>query len=140
MLGHRLAQRIARVAFVTLAVTSLACSDDETTAPVDPLIGTWQVSSFQALGEDAILNGMTMSITLETGGDYTFVVTGDQVGICGQVSSCTETGDYTSTTTQLVIDPSGGDAVTFTFAIVGSTMTWTGSIDGNAVTVVMTKS
>jgi hypothetical protein len=118
-----------------------ACSDDDPVSPeAEPLVGTWQVTSFQALSQDFIASGMTMSIVLADDGDYTLTVTNDLIGTCeGALTNCTQSGNYTATSTQLTIDPGTGDAVTFTYSLSGSTMTWTATIDGNPATLTLTK-
>ena len=125
---------------VLLPIASACSSDDDPTAPgADPLVGTWQVTSFQALGSDLIAQGMTLTITLSAAKTYTIVVTDDLLGTCDQGTTCTETGSYSSTSTQITIDPGLEDEVTFNYSIQGNSMTFTGSIDGNPVTVVLQK-
>jgi hypothetical protein len=115
----------------------VACSGDESTGPdSDPLVGTWQVTSFQTLGVDAIDLGMSMQVTLTSAKTYTLVITDDAFGACDAGTSCTETGSYSSTSTQITLDP-GPDEVTFNYSIQGNTMTFTGNIDGDPVTVVL---
>jgi hypothetical protein len=118
-----------------------ACSDSGTTGlAADRVVGTWDVTSFQALGVDVIQQGMTMELTLTAGKTYTIVITGDAIGTCEAASDCTETGSYSSTSTQITIDPGLEDEVTFNYSINGTTMTFTGDIDGIPVTMVLQRS
>lgn len=140
MFTRRTTQPWILLAMAVLLPLAAACSDDETTGPAaDPLIGAWQVTSFQAEGMDFIALGMTMRITLTAAKTYTVIVSGDLIGTCDPVANCTETGSYSSTSTQLTIDPGTADAVTFNYSITGATMTFTGDIDGTAVTIVLQK-
>jgi len=122
-----------------LALTPIVsgCSDD--TGPSSPLFATWNATSFTALGDDFIADGMTLRVTLSATGTYTLVVTGDLVGSCDPGPNCTETGNYTYTATNITIDPGLADEVTFAYTIQGTTLTFTGSIGGNPVTIRFTK-
>jgi len=69
----------------------------------------------------------------------TYNVTNDQVEICdGGAPDCTQSGNWTGTSTTITIDP-GADAVTFNWTIQGNTMTWTGSINDVPATVVLVR-
>ena len=132
----------ARLAIVlALAPVATACSDDDDdgTGPTSPLIGSWDVTSFTALGNDFIADGMTLSADIHEAGTYTFTVTGDAVDFCdGGASDCTQSGSWTGTSSTITIDP-GVDEVTFNWTISGNTMTWTGAIDNIPATVVLVR-
>jgi len=133
-----LAATRASLALVLLASLA-ACGDDDPTGVASDLVGTWQVTSFQAIGlADFIAAGMGITLTL-TENEFTLAVTNDQAGICDGASSCSDSGTYSATSTQITLDPGTPDAETFTYSIQGSTMTWTGSIDGFPVTLVATR-
>jgi hypothetical protein len=129
----------ASLALVLLAALS-ACGDD--TDPVGvagDLVGTWEVTSFQAIGlPDLIGAGMGLTITL-TEDEYTFTVTNDQAGICEGLTDCVDAGSYSATSTQITLDPGTPDAITFNYTIQGSSMTWTGTIGGFPVTIGATR-
>ncbi len=131
------------LALATALVFATGCGDDNGTGPgnTDPVVATWQVSSFSDGTTDFITAGMSMKITLSSSDTYSFMVTNDQVGTCsGNIgSNCTSNGPYTHTSSQLTIDSGTQDAVTFNYTINGSTMTWTGTIDTTPVTITMTK-
>ena len=137
----RVVGRTLRYAAVFLLPILVSCSsDDEPTGNnANPLVGTWHVTSFQALGSDFVQEGMSLTFTINEGGTYSLAVTGDAVGACDTGTSCTNTGTWSSTTTTFTLDPGTQDAVTFNYSISGNTMTWTGSIDGNAATIVSTR-
>lgn len=118
----------ARLAVAAFALTA-ACSDDDGTDPSSLLVGTWNVTSFSALGQDFILAGMTMTITLSSAGSYTINITNDQIDACDPGPNCTQTGQYDATDSQLTINTGTVDATTFTYEIDGDNLTLTGSID-----------
>jgi hypothetical protein len=132
-------------AFTLVAALAFAtgCGDEDGTGPDgDPIVASWQVSSFSDGTTDFIAAGMTLNITLSSNDTYTFMATNDQVGVCSDLgtTTCTTTGTYSHTSSQIIIDPDDPEgAATFNYSISGNTMTWTGSIDDTAVTVVMTK-
>lgn len=140
MFAQPLTQRHRLLAMALLLPLAVACSDNDATGPApDPLAGTWQATSFEALGIDVIDLGMSMRLTLTAARTYTMVITNDAIGACDEDSSCTAAGTYSSTSTQLTFDPGLEDEVTFTYLIQGSTMTLTGDIDGTPVTMVLQK-
>lgn len=129
---------LAMAALLQLAV---ACSDKDATGPSsDGLVATWQATSFQVEGFDVIQQGMGVKITLTAGKTYTLVITNDFTGACEDSPNCTDTGAYSSTSTQITLDPGTPDEVTFNYAIQGSTMTLTGDIDGIPVTMKLQRS
>ena len=141
MLAYAKTRAWKHLAMVVLLPLAVSCSDSETTGPdSDRLVGTWQVTSFQAFGIDVIQQGMSMTLTLTAAKTYTIVITDDAIGTCDQATTCTETGTYSSTSTEITIDPATDDEVTFNYSIQGSTMTFTGNIDGTPVTMVLQRS
>ena len=137
----RLAAGPART-FLTLALLGglAACGDDDDpTGVAGDLVGTWEVTRFQAVGfADFISAGMGLTIAL-TENEYTFTVTNDLVGICGGAADCTDSGTHSATSSQITLDPGTPDAITFSYEIQGSTMTWTGSVGGFPVTIEATR-
>lgn len=124
-------------AALLVAAALAACSEDAT-GPNPALIGSWNVTSFNALGQDFIANGMTMQVTFAAD-TYTLDVTGDLSGSCNPGPDCVVTGNYSATASQLTFDPGTVDAVTFNYSITGSNITLTGSIEGIPVTITGTK-
>jgi len=127
-------------AAVMLVPVATACSDDETD-PTSALVGTWNATHFTGLGNDFIAAGMVLRLVLTSSHTYTITFTNDLIGACdGGVPNCTQTGDYESTATTITINPGDPEGETvFTWTIQGTTMTWTGSIDGTAVTIVFAR-
>lgn len=127
----------AAIPVLALAVVALgACSDDDDPTYQEPtIVGSWQATSFEALGTNFIAAGMTLDLTMSDTGTYTITVTNDLVDVCGGETNCTTTGPYTSTATQITIDAGKEDEVTFDYTVTSTTMTWTGTIDENSVTV-----
>lgn len=127
---------------LVLAIGLVSCNDDPTgNDNGDPLVATWQATSFASDDMDVIAEGMTLRMTLTASGTYTFTVTNDLVGICeGEGGEdCTSTGSYAATAGTVTIDDDETDNVTFTSTISGNVMTWTGTIDGTAITIVWTR-
>lgn len=132
--------RMSVLSLALIATTLSACSDDEVLAPGTSVAGTWNATSFTALGSDFIDEGMGLSVALTGGGSYTFTATNDLVGICGDDGpDCTDTGSYSSTASTLTLDAGTADAITFNYSIQGNTMTWSGSIDSTPATITWTK-
>lgn len=115
------------------------CGSDGGNGPGASLAGAWDVTSFMALGTDVIADGMTFVMTLSAGGTYTFDVTNDLIGICDPDPDCSDSGPYSQTASTITFDPGDPDEVTLSFTLQGNTATLTGSIDGNAVTITLTR-
>jgi hypothetical protein len=141
MCALRDVRRAVSGALVLLLPALVSCSsdDDDPAGPGDPILGTWNATSFQAGTDDFIAQGMDLSIALSADDTYTLTVANDLIGACEPDLSCSQTGSYAATSTQLTIDPGTADAVSFSYAIQGNTMTLTGSIDGIPVTIVLTR-
>ncbi len=133
--------RIRSLLAASLVVAALAaCSSDKATGPDPALIGTWNATSFMALGQDLIQQGgMTLEATLTNANTYTLDVTGDLTGNCDPGPDCVVTGNYSATAAQITFDPGTVDAVTFNYSIAGSTMTLTGNIGGIPATITLQK-
>lgn len=127
----------AQLCFVGMVPLVAGCSDDDETSPTSDLIGTWNVTSFVAtdLG-DLIDQGMTMEVELTNSSTYVITVTGDLVDICDPGPDCTQNGNFSADQQTITIDP-GVDAVTFNWVRNGDTMTWTGTIGGTPVTIIL---
>lgn len=127
------------LALTTLMAAATACDNEDILIPDGDvtIVGSWQATSFAGLGTDLIADGMTLSATLSASNTYTFDVTGDLAGICGDEGpDCSsETRSYTATDTEVTLDPGDEDEVTFAYDIQGTIMTWTGSIDGTPVVI-----
>jgi hypothetical protein len=138
--AQRLALTIALLATASFAVA--ACSEDST-GPELTIVGTWNVTSFEIGGTDAIAGGMVMTMTFtgsKTSGTYSIQITNDLLELCdNQQPSCNPTGDYTATDTQVTFDPDGDDATVFNITFQGSSMTWNGEIDQQQVTVTLAR-
>lgn len=139
MRTHRFRSLASALTLAAVAFVLPACSDDGTGPEndEDAYVGTWNATSFAALGQDFIAQGMTLTGTFTTS-TYTFTATADAVGVCGDegTDDCTTTGPLVADGNQITIDVGTEDAVTFDYAISGNTMTFTGSIDGISAVVV----
>lgn len=139
MLLDRTRRRALLTALVALLVALPACSDNDDPAGPgggqETYVGTWDATSFSGGGMDLIAMGMTLEATFTTS-TYSLTVTNDQVELCGgTATSCTTNGPLSATASEITIDAGEPDAVTFDYTVTGSTMTWSGDIDGTAVTI-----
>jgi hypothetical protein len=141
---HSVSRARATWATSLILVTSIAfgaCGDDDTSGPgADAILGSWQVTSFVQGGVDLVSAGMDLDVILNSGGTYRFEVTNDQLEICEVgVQDCQATGSYSYTATTVTIDDDvPADAVTFAYSISGGDfMTWTGTLNEEAVQIVM---
>ena len=124
-----------------LASAIAGCSDDEiSTAPgVDPaVVGTWNATSF-VVGGTNLIPPLGVSFVFNANGTYALNFTSDQGDFCdpGEVN-CGETGDYTSTSTTITLDP-GDDETILSYSISGSTMTINATIEGEDIVVILDK-
>lgn len=142
MLPNHYRRAALLVALAGLVVTLPACSGDDPAGPngnQDPYVGTWTAQSFTVEGTDFVAMGFNLQATFTTS-TYSLTVTNDVAGICDGPTSCTLTGDLSGTGSQVTLDPDDPEGtVTFDYTVVGSTMTFTGDIDGSALTIVFSK-
>ena len=106
------------------------------------VVGTWNATSFvdTGAGFDLVGAGMSLTMTLTSAGGYTLSIQND-MGLCdfGQMS-CSETGSYTATSSQIDFDDDGGDGgFAMSYAIIGNEMSVSGTIDGQSFTGMFTK-
>jgi len=136
-----LRRRTISTAVLTLALGFAIAGCSDTGPEVNPaVVGTWNATSFTVPGAgDLIAQGMTMAFAFAGNGTYTFTVTNDQGGLCdGAVADCSDSGSYTASDTQIVLDPED-DPQVLTYSIADATVTINADIDGTAVTLVMDK-
>lgn len=137
-----LRRRTIPTVFLTLAlgIAIAGCSSDETGPGINPaVVGTWNATSFVVPGGgDLIGQGMAISFAFASNGTYLFTFTNDQGGLCDVGPDCTESGSYTATDTQIILDPDD-EPQTLNYSISGTTVTVTANIEGTPVTIVMDK-
>jgi len=128
---------------VALAPLATGCSDDSPAPIPSPLVGTWDATSISAFGQNLIDQGMTLTVTFASNGNFTIEVTGDLTGQCDPGPDCTVGGTYTTTTTQVTLDPStdptAADQLLFNYFIQGTSLMLTGSIQNIPVSVTLAK-
>ena len=122
------------------------CSSDNTGPEINPaVVGTWNATSFVVGGApDLIGQGTTFTFTfiLNSNGTYSFIVTDDQSNVVcgtGMANSCTESGIYTASDAQIILDPSTTDEMTFNYSISGTTMTLNAVTNGTTFAIVLDK-
>ncbi len=139
----RFRNHTAYAAVLTLALASAVagCSDDEgSLAPgVDPaVVGTWNATSF-VVGGTNLIPPLGVSFVFNANGTYALNFTSDQGDFCDPgEANCGETGDYTSTSTTITLDP-GDDETILSYSISGSTMTINATIEGEDIVVILDK-
>jgi hypothetical protein len=126
-------------ATAALASTVSGCGSDGNggSGPNAALYASWNATSFEALGTDFIADGMSLILTLDPAGTYTLDITNDLIDACDPGPDCINGGAFSATATQVTIDPGTQDETVFNYSIVGTTLTLTGSIGGNAVTITL---
>jgi len=141
---------VVRSALVAaLAATSIVvagCSSDNTPtggggAPPPPaLVATWNATSLTAGGQDLTAMGVTLSFTFNNDNTYSFTAANDPGNIfCDTGANCTDGGIYSATGSGITFDPGTVDEVSLGYTISGTTLTATGTLDGNTVTFVFQK-
>lgn len=140
MMHERFRPCATSFALAAILVVATACGDDPTEPGDETVIGVWQATSFNVLGSNLIELGMTVEVDFDADGTYMITVTNDQLGLCpDDEPDCTQDGDYTSSEGSVTLDPGEEDETTFQYAISGSTMTLTGSIEGFPVSASFTR-
>ena len=127
---------------VLLAVAVLACSEDSPAGPgggtPSALIGTWNATAFNALGQDLVAQGMGLTFTFDAQGAYSINITNDQANLCDVGPNCSVSGTYSATGSQITLDPIV-DPVVLSYSIQGTTMTVSGTVDGIPITATFAK-
>jgi hypothetical protein len=67
------------------------------------------------------------------------VVTGDLLDFCDPGPNCSDGGDIEATGSQITFDPGTIDEETFSYSIVGTTLTVSATIDGSTFTFTFEK-
>lgn len=141
LLSGRSRYAVALMLTASLTVMTTACGDDSTEPEDLTLVGTWNATSFQALGTDLVADGLGLSVRItgtETAGSIVIDIENDVDQVfCEDTQDCEQNQTFTATATQITLDPAGEDEETFNYAITGggNTMTWSGTIDSTPILV-----
>lgn len=145
----RLGRRTTIAVALTIGLAAYGCSsDDGGTNPGggggggSAVVGTWNATSFVALGTDFIAQGMGITFTFDADGTYTFNVTNDTGGVfCFPGPSCTDNGSYTATATTITLDPGTTDEAVLNYSVSsgGSVITVNTTIEGVPITATFVK-
>jgi hypothetical protein len=134
------ARHESRALLTLLLLASAAaagCGGDDdggTTAPVPSAMqGSWIATSVLMGTQDLIAQGMHLSFHFSADGEYSFLVSGDLMGMCDGAANCDDWGDFAVSGSQITFDPVENPVV-FAYSLSGNVMTLTGSIEGVAVT------
>lgn len=130
--------KTAGVLLLGAALLTAGCGEDEgSTAPVPTsILGTWIVTSIMVEGNDLAQLGMVLSFHFSADGEYSFLVTEDQLGMCDAGPFCEDFGDFDVTATQIIFDPAE-DPKPFSYSVSGDVMTLTGVMNGIPVTLTL---
>lgn len=135
----------ALLTLVLIAITPVACSDDDDDPngppDTDPLVGTWNATSLLADGTELLGGGLAFSISFDEDGTYTTQVSGDVLGVFCEPpqTACGDSGDYTNTSTTLTLDGGTADETVVSYVIAGDVLTLTGDLDGTAAVLVFSR-
>ncbi len=140
--ANRLVALFVALAFVPLTA-GCGGDDGEPTGgngQADPLLGTWTATSFVVDGLDIIAGGTSASLSFFSGGSYSFSVTNDDSGfLCEGPFNCIDFGDFTSTSSTIVLEPGTVDEISLNYTLSGTTLTLSGSIEGRSVSATFQK-
>ena len=137
MFARPMTRRRTRIAMAVMLPLAVACSGKESTGPdSNPLVGTWEVTSVVGRNVEWVDTGLSMTLTLTAADTYILIITDDVFETCLPAESCTQTGTYSATATQITLDPGLRDGGAFNYAINGTTMTFNGEIGAVPVTMV----
>lgn len=130
-------------ALIALVAIGLVACSKGSSGPTEPvpsaLLGSWRVVTLNAQGENLAEQGMNLSFHFSEQWEYSFLVTGDLLGLCDQGPSCSDWGEFRLSATHITFDP-GEATQTFAYAIVGDTMTLTGMLNGAQVELTLERS
>jgi hypothetical protein len=127
----------ATPAVALMALAYLACGDNSSgpNTKVTPttVVGSWAATSLTAPTQpqwgDAVQDdGLSVHLTLTSGGGYTFTVSNDfpaDPWICSGTASCSFSGTYTTTGNTITFDEGTADEVSATYAFSPGTVTIT---------------
>ena len=131
--------RIRAALLSPLACTLLlsgGCGEGDPTDLVDlpsDLVVTWFATSLIVNGTDMMDDGTRVKLTFRADGSFEIVTTRDLVGVfCDGVYDCTEEGDFTATSTEIVFDPDV-DQTTLSATITPTTLHLVGSDEGETL-------
>jgi hypothetical protein len=133
MKAGRTIRRLALIMSASLVPVVIGCSDGAVEPPAG-LVGTWNATSLVVDGVNLMDEGMTLSFTFSNDSEYSYSVTNDALDFCDLVANCSDSGDFSATGSQITFDPGTVDAETFSWSIVGSTLTVTATIEGSLFT------
>lgn len=141
MISQRITRAATTVALLGLLATATACNDEITIGdgePINPLVASWDATGFTSGGIDLVADGLSFRLILAADNNYSLIVKSDlDAVICDQgQTACTVNGPFTSTGSTITIDAGTADATTFNYSIVNTTMTWSGTIEAEATTIV----
>ena len=107
------------------------------TAPPAAIVGQWNATSFTAGRDNEIARGMAVTLTFTDNNQYGLDITNDTIAYCETGSSCSDSGEYEATSSQITFDPGTDFEGTASYSINGSEMTMNGSFEGLSFTATL---
>jgi hypothetical protein len=127
------------VLIVCAGLVPIVIGCDGTTEPPAELVGTWDATSLLVDGFDLMDEGMTLTFTFTSGGEYSYTVANDQLDFCDPGPNCTDSGDFTVSGNQITFDPGTVWEETYTYTLTGSTLTITATFGASTFTFTFAK-
>jgi hypothetical protein len=127
------------VLIVVAGVIPVVIGCDGTTEPPPEFVGTWDATSLLVDGFDLMGEGMTLTFTFTSGGQYSYTVVNDLLDYCDPGPNCTDSGDFTVSGNRITFDPDTAWEETYTYTLTGTTLTVTASFGGSTFTFTFEK-
>lgn len=126
----------ARLTIPVMALAMACGTVDPEELDIDaPFIGSWDATSFIVAGEELVTAGGLFFVNFGffSDGSYGFSVVGDGDGVlCDIPPACNDDGDFSYTSTVIVLDPGTTDELELSYTVSGNTLGVSGILNGTA--------
>jgi hypothetical protein len=124
--------------FTALIPIFVGCGDSTTEPPAE-LVGTWEATALLVDGYDLMGDGMTLTYTFTSGGEYSYTVANDQLDFCNPGPNCSDSGEFTVSGNRITFDPDTVWEETYSYTLSGATLTVTATFGGSTFTFTFAK-